>query len=317
DLPETELVMDKSGRVVDAEPADDSYPHTIIEMFMVEANDAVAALLDRLNIGFMRRIHPEPDALSMKNLTKLVRAFGYNLPRTPDRRAIQDLLAAVKGADCSFGVNLAVLRSFEKAEYAPVNVGHFALASVHYCHFTSPIRRYADLLVHRVLEFYLQNCVDLAKNNSIEMDLTEIGKHISFTEQRAENAERELKTVLILQMLSKRINEELNCVVTGLAGFGVFVQSRKFGIEGLVQMGDLGPDEWKYNQRAGCIVGERTGRSIRLGQGLKVRIISVNVAARQLNVSPVEPLAKEPVRKRKGAKKSPKGRVRRRTRRKK
>jgi ribonuclease R len=309
--------MDKSGRVVDAEPADDSYPHTIIEMFMVEANDAVAALLDRLNIGFMRRIHPEPDALSMKNLTKLVRAFGYNLPRTPDRRAIQDLLAAVKGADCSFGVNLAVLRSFEKAEYAPVNVGHFALASVHYCHFTSPIRRYADLLVHRVLEFYLQNCVDLAKNNSIEMDLTEIGKHISFTEQRAENAERELKTVLILQMLSKRINEELNCVVTGLAGFGVFVQSRKFGIEGLVQMGDLGPDEWKYNQRAGCIVGERTGRSIRLGQGLKVRIISVNVAARQLNVSPVEPLAKEPVRKRKGAKKSPKGRVRRRTRRKK
>ena len=317
DLPETELIMDKSGRVVDAEPADDSYPHTIIEMFMVEANDAVAALLDRLNIGFMRRIHPEPDALSMKNLTRLVRAFGYNLPRTPDRRAIQDLLAAVKGADCSFGVNLAVLRSFEKAEYAPVNVGHFALASVHYCHFTSPIRRYADLLVHRVLEFYLQNRVDLAKNSSIEMDLTEIGKHISFTEQRAEDAERELKAVLLLQMLSKRINEELDCVVTGLAGFGVFVQSRKFGIEGLIQMGDLGPDEWKYNQKGQCIEGERTGRSIRLGQGLKVRIISVNVAARQLNVSPVEPLAKEPVRKKKVAKKPKKGRVRRRTRRKK
>jgi ribonuclease R len=317
DLPETELIMDKSGRVVDAEPADDSYTHTIIEMFMVEANDAVAALLDRLNIGFMRRIHPEPDALSMKNLTRLVRAFGYNLPRTPDRKAIQDLLAAVKGADCSFGVNLAVLRSFEKAEYAPVNVGHFALASVHYCHFTSPIRRYADLLIHRVLEYYLQNRVDLAKNFSVEMDLTEVGKHISFTEQRAEDAERELKAVLLLQMLSKRINEELDCVVTGLAGFGVFVQSRKFGIEGLIQMGDLGPDEWKYNQKGQCIEGERTGRSIRLGQGLKVRIISVNVAARQLNVSPVEPLAKEPVRKKKVAKKPPKGRVRRRTRRKK
>ncbi|MHC4691819.1 MAG: ribonuclease R [Planctomycetota bacterium] len=316
DLPETELIMNEAGQVVDAEPADDSYPHTIIEMFMVEANDAVAALLDRLNIGFMRRIHPEPDALSMKNLTKLVRAFGYNLPRNPDRRAIQDLLAAVKGADCSFGVNLAVLRSFEKAEYAPVNVGHFALASIHYCHFTSPIRRYADLLVHRVLEYYLQNRVDLAKNSAVEMDLTEIGKRISFTEQRAEDAEKELKTVLMLQMLSKRINEELDSVVTGLAGFGVFVQSRKFGIEGLIQMGDLGPDEWKYNQRAGCIVGERTGRSIRLGQGLKVRIVSVNVAARQLNVSPVEPLAKEPVRKRKGAKKSKKGRVQRRKRRK-
>jgi len=312
DLPETELVMDESGRVVDAQPADDSYPHTIIEMFMVEANDAVAALLDRLKIGFMRRIHPEPDGLSMKNLAKLVRAFGYNLPRTPDRRAIQDLLAAVKEADCSFGVNLAVLRSFEKAEYAPLNVGHFALASRHYCHFTSPIRRYADLLVHRVLEFYLQNRMDLAKDISVGIDLAEIGKRISFTEQRAEDAEKELTTVLILQMLSKRIGKELDCVVTGLTNFGVFVQSRKFGIEGLIQMGDLGPDEWKYSQRSGCIVGQRTGRSIRMGQALRVRIVSVNVPARQLNVSPVEPLAKEPVRENKGARKSKKDRVRKR-----
>jgi len=312
DLPETELIMDESGRVVDAEPADDSYPHTIIEMFMVEANDAVAGLLDRLNIGFMRRIHPEPDGLSMKNLAKLVRAFGYNLGRNPDRRAVQDLLAAVKGTDSSFGVNLAVLRSFEKAEYAPLNVGHYALASTHYCHFTSPIRRYADLLVHRVLEFYLQNRMDLAKNSSVEMDLTEIGKHISFTEQRAEDAERELKTVLILQMLSGRINEELDCVVTGLTSFGVFVQSRKFGIEGLIQMGDLGPDEWEYNQKAACIEGRRTGRSIRMGQALRVRIVSVNVPARQLNVAPVEPLAKEPVRKLRDSKKSQKGRVRKR-----
>jgi len=312
DLPETELIMDESGRVVDAEPADDSYPHTIIEMFMVEANDAVAGLLDRLNIGFMRRIHPEPDGLSMKNLAKLVRAFGYNLGRNPDRRAVQDLLAAVKGTDSSFGVNLAVLRSFEKAEYAPLNVGHYALASTHYCHFTSPIRRYADLLVHRILEFYLQKRMDLAKNSSVEMDLTEIGKHISFTEQRAEDAERELKAVLILQMLSSRINEEMDCVVTGLTSFGVFVQSRKFGIEGLIQMGDLGPDEWEYNQKAACIEGRRTGRSIRMGQALRVRIVSVNVPARQLNVAPVEPLAKEPVRKLRDSKKSQKGRVRKR-----
>jgi ribonuclease R len=316
DLPETELIMDESGRVVDAEPADDSYPHTIIEMFMVEANDAVAGLLDRLNIGFMRRIHPEPDGLSMQNLSRLVRAFGYNLGRNPDRRVIQDLLATVKGTDSSFGVNLAVLRSLEKAEYAPLNVGHYALASIHYCHFTSPIRRYADLLVHRVLEYYLQNRMDLAKNSSVEMDLTEIGKHISFTEQRAEDAEKELTTVLILQMLSERMGAKLDCVVTGLANFGVFVQSRKFGIEGLIQMDELGPDEWQYNQRSGCIVGRRTGQSIRLGQALKVRIVSVNVPARQLNVAPVEPLAKEPVRERKGARKSKKERVRRRTRRK-
>jgi ribonuclease R len=291
DFPETELEMDESGWVADAHPADDSYPHTIIEMFMVEANEAVASLIDRLNVGFIRRIHPEPDALSMKNLAKLVRAFGFSLPRTPDRTAIQNLLAAVKGADCSLAVNLVVLRSFEKAQYAPLHIGHFALASTHYCHFTSPIRRYADLLVHHLLECYLQNRPDSARDISAELDLAEIGKHITFTEQRAEDAEKELTTVLILQMLSKKIGDELDCVVTGLTNFGVFVQSRKFGIEGLIQMADLGPDQWKYNSKAQCVDGQRHGGSIRLGQSIKVRIVSVNVPARQLNVAPAEPLA--------------------------
>jgi ribonuclease R len=294
DLPETELIMDGSGQVVDAQPADTSYPHTIIEMFMVEANDAVASLLDRLDVPFLRRIHPEPDALSMKNLARLVRAFGYNLPRNPDRKSLQDLLAAVQDSDCSFGVNLAVLRSFEKAQYAPTSIGHYALASTHYCHFTSPIRRYADLLVHRVLEFYLQNRIKDAKHNAASQDLVETGKYITFSEQRAEDAEEELKTVLILQMLSKRIGEQLDCVVTGLTSFGVFVQCRKFGIEGLIRMGDLGPDHWKFNAKTQSIVGERSGTGIRLGQAMKVNIVSVNVPARQLNLSPVEPLANEP-----------------------
>jgi ribonuclease R len=287
DLPETELITDKSGRVVDARPADAGYPHTIIEMFMVEANDAVAGFLDRLNVEFMRRIHPEPDSLSMKNLSKLIKALGYSLPRLPDRSAIQDLLSAVKGADCSLAINLVVLRSFEKAQYAPLHIGHFALASTHYCHFTSPIRRYADLLVHRILDEYLQKDLD---SSNRRQELTEIGKHITFTEQRAEDAERELKTVLILQMLSKHIGDELDCVVTGLAGFGVFVQSRKFGIDGLIVMDDLGPDNWKYNQKTQCVVGQRTGFIVHLGRAIKVRIVSVNVPARQLNVCPVEPL---------------------------
>jgi ribonuclease R len=205
----------------------------------------------------------------------------------PNRAAIQELLAAVKGADSSFAVNLAVLRSFEKAQYAPLHIGHFALASTHYCHFTSPIRRYADLLVHRLLGNYLQNRLDLAKQG---LDLTEIGKHLTFTEQRADDAENELKTVLILQMLSKRTGEELDCVVTGLTNFGVFVQSLKFGIEGLITMGDLGGDVWKYNQKAQCVMGMRSGASIHLGKAIKVRIVSVNVPARQLNLVPVKPL---------------------------
>ena len=293
ELPETELIMDQSGQVVDAMPADTSYPHTMIEMFMVEANDAVASLLDRLNVPFMRRIHPEPDILSMKNLTRLIKAFGFTLPKNPDRKMIQDLLDSVKGQDSSLAVNLAVLRSFEKAQYAPENIGHYALASRHYCHFTSPIRRYADLLVHRDLNLYLQNRVDDIRRQSAAQDLSEIGKHITFTEQEAENAENELKTVLILQMLSKKIGEELNCVVTGLTNFGVFVQCKKFGIEGLIRMADLGPDSWKFNNKTQSILGQNSGVSVRLGQSFQVSIISVNIPARQLNLSPVEPLVKE------------------------
>ncbi len=290
DLPETELVFNKAGQVVDAHPADDSYPHTIIEMFMVEANDAAASLMDKLNIPFMRRIHPEPNAMSMKNLTRLVKAFGFTLPRKPDRRVIQNLLATVKGADCSFAVNMAVLRSFEKAQYAPLHIGHYALASTHYCHFTSPIRRYADLMVHRALELYLQN---KPAPKEQEQNLAEAGKHITFTEQRSEDAERELRTVLTLQMLSKKIGEEMDCIVTGLTGFGVFAQCRKFGIEGLIRMDALGKDQWKYNEKNQCIVGEHSGHSIRLGQAMKVRIVSVNIPARQLDVTPAKLLAKE------------------------
>ena len=254
---------------------------------MVEANEAVASLLDRLNVPFMRRIHPEPDSFSMKTLSQLVRSFGYSLPRSPDRGAIQDLLAAVKGADCSLAVNLAVLRSFAKAQYAPLHMGHYALASTHYCHFTSPIRRYADLMVHRLLEYHLRGepCP-----REQEEDLAETGKHITFTEQRAEDAERELTNVLVLQMLSSHIGDELDCVVTGLANFGVFVQSRKYGVEGLIRMEDLGSDRWKFNQKSQNIVGLTSGRTLILGQAMKVRIASVNVPARQLNVAPVKPV---------------------------
>ncbi len=290
DLPETELIMDDAGRVVDAEPADTSYPHTIIEMFMVEANEAVASLIDRLNIPFLRRIHPEPDALTLKNLSQLIRTLGYSLPRTPDRRSIQDLLAAVKGTDVSLAVNIAVLRSFERAQYAPQSIGHYALASTHYCHFTSPIRRYADLTVHRVLQFYIEGKAEHAKKVAAASDLAETGRHITFAEQRAQDAERELKAVLILQMLADRIGEELHCVVTGLTNFGVFVQSQKFGIEGLIRSEDLGPDDWQYEEKRQCLVGQKSGAVIRLGQPMNVSITKVNVPGRQLDVVPVEPI---------------------------
>ena len=188
DLPEIELEYDDSGQVCDAHPADDCYPHTMIEMFMVEANDSVASLLDRFQVPFMRRIHPDPDAVTSKNLGRVVKMCGLKLPRHLDRQAIQDVLAAVKDTPMSYAVNMHVLRSMQKAEYSPLHIGHFALASTHYCHFTSPIRRYADLLVHRLIDCYVKgnlNKIGL-EEVLVEGELIEIGKHITYTEVQAD-----------------------------------------------------------------------------------------------------------------------------------
>jgi ribonuclease R len=310
DLPEPELVFDDAGRVVDAHPADTSYPHTIIEMFMVEANEAVAAILDRHNVPLMRRIHPDPDALSLRNMAQLLRAMGIAVPRSPDRRAIQDVLEFVKGTERSLAVNLVVLRSLERALYAPSNIGHYALASRHYCHFTSPIRRYADLLVHRTLQYYLEDRIEAAKQWAAGRDLFETGRHLTFMEERADDSEKELTAVLILEMLSKKLGDEMDCVVTGLTGFGVFAQSQKFGIEGLIRLEDLGPDHWRFDRMAQCIRGERSGEMVQLGRPLRVHIVSVNVPARQLNLAPVEPLGQARAKRREPKARAPKTRAR-------
>ena len=285
DLPEVELVLDDSGKVVDAVPEDDSYTHTVIEMFMVEANEAVAGELDRRNLPFLRRIHPDPDAAGEKKLASFVRVCGHRLPRDLTRRDIQQLLATVKGKPQSHAVNLAVLKSFQAAEYSPMRIGHFALASSNYCHFTSPIRRYADLTVHRLLADALRQRelppADLA-------ELVKLGMHLTTVERRAENAERELRAVLILQLLAEKVGETFEGVVDGVTNFGIFVELRRYGIDGLIRMNDLGDDWWEVSAERGEIRGERSGRRFRIGDPLTVRVASVSVAARQLNLVPAQ-----------------------------
>ncbi len=292
DLPEIELVFDKAGRVVDAHPADASYPHTMIEMFMVEANEAVARLFNSLDIPFIRRIHPDPDSLSLKSLAKTLKVLGVSSPKSPDRFDLQNIVNYVKDKPAGFAVNTYILRSLARAEYSPLNIGHYALASKHYTHFTSPIRRYADLLIHRLLEIYLKG--KLQKNSSDILPaekLTEIGRHISFTDRRAEDAEADLRTVFVLQLMKSRLGQTMETVVSGLANFGVFVQCTKFGIDGLIPIDLLGTDRFVYDHHAQCVHGAKTGIIFHIGMPLTVRIVSVNIAARQLNVIPVEKTA--------------------------
>jgi ribonuclease R len=285
-MAEKELVMDDEGQVIAVQPEDASYPHTLIEMFMVEANVAVASLLDRYCIPFMRRIHAEPDRRTLQQLAQTLRLLGVTLSRQPQRSDLQRLLDRIQGARNALPVNILVLRSMERALYSPASVGHYALAASKYCHFTSPIRRYADLLVHRALEGYLTGKLDIARRQYTYPDLAEIGEHLSETEQTAEEAEQELKTILVLHLLRSRINQELEGVVTSLTNFGASVHLPQYGVEGLIPCEALGADRWQFDQRTQCLVGRFTGAIVRLAQPVRVRIVDVHPAAAQLDLAP-------------------------------
>ena len=298
-LPEVDLVLDEEGKVIDAVPEDESFTHTLIEMFMVEANEAAARLLDSQDVPFLRRVHPEPEAIDSEKLRSFVHVSGFKLPRELDRKAIQVLLAAVRGKPEAFAINLAVLKSLTRAEYSPEKLGHYALASEHYCHFTSPIRRYADLTIHRLLDAYFaarersggagKGGRKRAKINPDDVpsfkDLVEAGRHLSFNERRADDAERELRQVKLLELLKDHVGEEFTGVVTSIANFGIFVQIQRYLIDGLIRYENLLDDWWDVDERAGVVRGQRSGAKIGIGDVVQTYVVRVDVARRELDLA--------------------------------
>jgi ribonuclease R len=288
EIPDAELVFDKQGHAVDVVPADTSFSHTIIEMFMVEANEAVSRTLTELKVPHLRRIHDAPPELADGSLQKLLRMLGYDLESGADRFALQALLDSVRGKPEAYPLHFAVLRSMRQAEYSPLLVGHFALASEHYCHFTSPIRRYPDLTIHRLVDLYARGELKREQKRkhvpSVE-ELTELGSQCSANERRAESAERELRTILTLQLLADRVGDEFKGIVTGVAKMGVFVQLDKYLIDGLVRFESLPDDWWELASGGGAVFGERSGIRIAIGDRLQVVLAKVDVRTRQLDLS--------------------------------
>ena len=297
ELPVVALVLDDQGRVVDAVPEDTSFTHTLIEMFMVEGNEAVARLLNEQAVAFLRRVHPGPGDAENVRLREFVTVAGYKLPKVLDRRAMQTLLDAVRGRPESYAINLAMLKSLTRAEYSPEVVGHFALASENYCHFTSPIRRYADLTIHRLLDNYLQQTAGQKSGRKRKVDwsaaptvsdLVELGKHISFTERRGSDAERELRQVKVLSLLQGRLGDVFQGVVTGITNFGVFTQLQTWLIEGLTRYEMLMDDWWEVNASGGSVHGQRTGITLRIGDVVKVMVARVDLPRRELDLQITE-----------------------------
>ena len=285
DLPAVDLILDAEGRVVDAQPEDTSFSHTLIEMFMVEANEAVARLMVERGVPILRRIHPDPDDESIQAMGRFLRVAGLPMAKQVSAANLQKLLDRLRGMPEAYAVNLAVLKSLQMAEYSPEAVGHFALASEHYAHFTSPIRRYPDLMLHRVLDAHLGGAPAPAEDPA---GLTEAGRRMSYLSRRAESAERDLRMLKVLTLLQDHVGDTFDGVVTGVTGFGLFVQHPRYLVDGLLRIEDLGDDWWEPDVKRGRIVGERSRRAFSLGQVVAARIAEIDLAARQLNLGLVD-----------------------------
>jgi ribonuclease R len=309
DLPEVDLVFDDAGHVVDAVKEDDSFTHTLIEMFMVEANEAVARTFAGLDTPLLRRIHPDPTFGDIEEVRQFARLAKWSLPELPSRKDLQALLEATKESPAARAIHFSVLRCMAKAVYSPALVGHYALASEHYAHFTSPIRRYPDLLVHRVTHAYLdltdngrdaaggkrrrQLARQLADDPRVldETRLIELGNHSSEREVAAEAAEKDLRTFLVLQLLhEKHLGEEFDGTVTGIMPNGtVFVSIDRYLVDGAIPSrdmkgGDGRSDRWNRDGRSGRLVASRSGASIGIGDRVRVRITRVDLRGRQLDL---------------------------------
>lgn len=307
-LPAVELVFDDTGRVVDAEPEDDAFTHKIIEAFMVEANEAAARVFSAIEVPMIRRVHPDPDAHDITELRAFARVAGYNIPAKPSRKELQTLLESVRGKPAQHAVHMAVLKTLSKAEYSPALVGHFALASQHYTHFTSPIRRYPDFVVHRSLDAMLAHLAPgkegkkpngkklgqlLRRDERVpnEEQMKQIGRHCSATERNSESAERELRKYLVLELLSTKLGEDFPGTVTGVTGQGIYLQIDRYLIDGFIRVVDLpgdSSDRWQLNRNTGALVAQRSGRVINIGDRFTVRVASVDLARRQMELVIIE-----------------------------
>jgi len=256
--------------------------HQIIEEFMLAANEAVAGMLATAGAGFLRRIHPTPDMRKLRQLTEFVSELGFEVDTLESRFELQRLLDMARGRPEEHAVHYAVLRSLSRAAYGPQEDGHYALASDCYCHYTSPIRRYPDLTVHRALDLLGRGRRAAAEG------LPRLGEECSLLERRAEAAERELVKLKLLLFMSSRTGQEMEAVVTGVEPFGLFVQGLDVPAEGLVSLESLPDDSYRFERASHTLVGRRPGNAFRLGDRVRVKVHRVDLERRTLDLRLVE-----------------------------
>lgn len=284
DFPEPYFQLDEDGNVVDIKARELAISNKIIEEFMLVANETVAKHCEKEGIPSVYRVHEDPDSEKIEKLVNLVRVFGHKL-KVKDKvtpKAMQSLLFRVDGTNAQTVLSTVMLRSMMKARYCEENLGHFGLAAEFYCHFTSPIRRYPDLIVHRILKEWLNGNLDEWRVTHYNKITRRAAEQSSLTEAEATTAERDYDSFMSCEYMSDKIGQEFTGVISSITDFGFFVELPNT-VEGLVRMVDLSDDYYDFDEDTMLLTGRRTGRIFCMGQQVKVRLAKVNGELKQID----------------------------------
>lgn len=295
DFPEPYIVVDDQGWPLDARRRERGESHKLIEEFMLLANETVARGMAA--VPFLYRVHEKPDPAKMEALEKTLRAVGVAIPaglHDGKPASLQKVMAGVRGKPVEPMVHMMILRSLKQAVYSPKNAGHFGLASTAYTHFTSPIRRYPDLLVHRLAKEKENGLLTPSRQAEWKGRLPDLTLDASTRERVAVEAEREFLDLKRAQLMTRRVGETFDAIVTGVTSFGMFVQPTAVFVEGLVPMAELGDDYYQYDELRAQLRGRRTGHIYRFGQPVRVRLAAANTEKRQLDFVLEESVARSP-----------------------
>ncbi len=287
DLPEAQVVLDEDGFIANIIASERNVAHRIIEEFMLLANETVAQHLDDNDVPTLYRIHEDPDPLKVAEFEEFVTTLGYSIGAAPEHvkpRHFQKLVEKMQGTPEEKPIAFLMLRTMQKARYDPQNRGHFGLAAESYTHFTSPIRRYPDLVVHRTLRESRQGTMSEDRREELTEDLPEVARHTSERERRADEAERELVQWKKVRFMADKVGDEFEGYITGVAAFGLFIELIEHFVEGLVHVSTMADDYYRFVEKAHILHGEKTGRVYRLGDKVKVQVVKVDMERRQVDL---------------------------------
>jgi ribonuclease R len=290
DLPETEVILSEYGEIEAIVPSERNVAHRLIEEFMLLANETVASHLVEHAVPSLHRVHEPPDVKKVMDFEEFITTMGYGLAggKTPQPRDFQRLIDRMRGTPEERPIAALMLRTMQKARYDASSLGHFGLAAEHYTHFTSPIRRYPDLIVHRTLRMARQGKLTPARGEELEDELPEVAKHSSEMERRADEAERELLQWKKVRFMADKVGDEYEGYITGVAPFGLFVELIEHYVEGMVHVSSMADDYYRFVEQQHIFRGENTKKIYRLGDKVNVQVVRVDMERRQIDLGIVE-----------------------------